>query len=254
MYILKEIAKAIVFRIVAFFGSAFIAGFTDAMFNTNTSGWVGLLLFAVIFCGLEYALRDTKREQYRKEKRASGELWNYHDLMSGSLIALYNTSYDDRYKNEYLRRLTKIGFNRDEADRLLLFESMILKYDRKDHLADPKYIYREVFDYKSVPLPQDDTWYAEHEMFLISELVKICDEAENTWTYSKDKISDESIRDRVYSLTRYGEAVFYNCYLEMVSEKADVRIDLLEEYVRAEQDLLYKYRWKIEAVNDPYLR
>lgn len=252
MYILKELVKAIIFRIISFLASAFFAGITDAFLGTDTNGWYGLFLMIAMFCLLEYFFRDKNRKIYKKYKKASAEFNLYQDIMSGSLVALYNKTRESRYKLEYLRRLKMIGFNNEEADSMFEFEFRIVRYDGKGNLTDNKYIYKPGFDYKSVPLPQGDKWYVEHQMFLLSELVKICDEAENTWTYSKDQITDETIRNRVYTLTRYGEENLFVSYLKMMEDESHISMDLLKAYAKAEQDMLYRYRWKIEAIDNPY--
>ena len=252
MYILKELVKAIIFRIISFLASAFFAGVTDALLGTDTSGWYGLFLMISMFCLLEYFFRDRNRKIYKKYKKASAEFNMYQDIMSGSLVALYNKTRESRYKLEYLRRLKMIGFSNEEADSMFQFEFKIVRYDGKGNLTDNKYIYKPEFDYKSIPLPQGDKWYVEHQMFLLSELVKICDEAENTWTYSKEQITDETIRNRVYTLTRYGEENLFVSYLKMMNDESHISMDLLKAYAKAEQDLLYRYRWKIEAVDNPY--
>ena len=252
MNIVKEIMKIMLFLTVSFFGSAFIAGIIEAFFNIETGGWFGLILMAGMFCVLEIAFRGNRGKQNKTAKRGSDEFNEFHDLMCGSLVALYNKTHDSCYDIEYRRRLMKLGFSNEEATNLFLFELMILKSDRKEFLTDPKYIYKPAFDYKTVPLPQNDSWYTEHQMFLLSELVKIWDEAEYTWTYSKDKLTDAAIKNRVYSLTRYGGGNLVISYLEMMSEKTHTDIELLKAYAKAEQDLIYKYRWKVEAVENPY--
>lgn len=172
--------------------------------------------------------------------------------MSGSLVALYKDTHDKKYDEEYRRRLGKIGFSEREAANMFMFELMILKHDNQIALKDPQYIYRPMLDYRSMPLHEEDSWYVEHQMFLMSEIVKLWDEAEYVWTNSNKYLEDEQIRKRVYSLTRYGGAKLFLSYLRMISEKAHTDIKLVQAYARAEQDLLYIYRWKQEGVEYPY--
>ena len=172
--------------------------------------------------------------------------------MSGSLVALYKETHDKKYDEEYRRRLRKIGYSDQEAANMFMFELMILKHDNQANLIDSQYIYRPMLDYRSMPLHEQDSWYVEHQMFLMSEIVKLWDEAEYVWTNSNKYLEDEEIRKRVYSLTRYGGAKLFLSYLRMISEKAHTDIKLVQAYARAEQDLLYIYRWKQGNVKYPY--
>lgn len=172
--------------------------------------------------------------------------------MSGSLVALYKETHDSKYNEEYRRRLRKIGYSDEEAANMFMFELMILKHDNQTNLIDSQYIYRPMLDYRSMPLHEKDSWYVEHQMFLMSEIVKLWDEAEYVWTNSNKYLEDEEIRKRVYSLTRYGGAKLFLSYLRMISEKAHTDIKLVQAYARAEQDLLYIYRWKQGNVKYPY--
>ncbi len=172
--------------------------------------------------------------------------------MSGSLVALYKETHDEKYDEEYRRRLRKIGYSDQEAANMFMFELMILKHDNQANLIDSQYIYRPMLDYRSMPLHEEDSWYVEHQMFLMSEIVKLWDEAEYVWTNSNKYLEDEEIRKRVHSLTRYGGAKLFLSYLRMISEKAHTDIKLVQAYARAEQDLLYIYRWKQENIKYPY--
>ena len=177
---------------------------------------------------------------------------DFSNIMSGSLVALYKETHDKKYDEEYCRRLRKIGYSDAEAANMFMFELMILKHDNQVKLIDSQYIYRPMLDYRSMPLHEQDFWYVEHQMFLMSEIVKLWDEAEYVWTNSNKYLEDEEIRKRVYSLTRYGGAKLFLSYLRMISEKAHTDIKLVQAYARAEQDLLYIYRWKQGNVKYPY--
>ena len=177
---------------------------------------------------------------------------DFSNRMSGSLVALYKETHDVKYDEEYRRRLRKIGYSDAQAANMFMFELMVLKHDSRANLIDSQYIYRPMLDYRSMPLQQQDSWYVEHQMFLMSEIVKLWDEAEYVWTNSNKYLEDEEIRKRVYTLTRYGGAKLFLSYLRMISEKSHTDIKLVQAYARAEQDLLYIYRWKQEGIEYPY--
>ena len=182
---------------------------------------------------------------------ATGDFEAYKNRMTGSLVALFKETHEEIYRSEYLRRLKKLGFQSFQAENFFMFELMILKYDSREPLTDPRYIYRPMFDLKSEPLPEGDDWYIKHQRFLLSEVVKIWDEAEYIWQRQKALLTDEKVKSRILSLTRYGGAKLFIGYLEMMSEHAHTDMALLHAYARAEQDLLYLYRWK-EVLEHPY--
>ncbi|MBQ5952357.1 MAG: ribosomal protein L7/L12 [Lachnospiraceae bacterium] len=190
------------------------------------------------------ALTDERKEALFSE---------FKDIMTGSLAALYKKTHEEKYSEEYMRRLCRIGFSEAQAKNLFLFEVMILKESRTDILADRQYLYYQAIDPTRVPLPEGDAWHIAHQSFLLSELVKIWDEAEYIWVNRKDMLREETVRDRVHSLTRYGDAKLFLGYLRMYEEKTGTPAHLLHEYAKSEQGLLYIFRWLTEGIDHPYL-
>lgn len=188
----------------------------------------------------------------RGKTKAEKRFESCRAMMSGTLVAKYKQSHDKQYSKEYVRRLVSIGFTEAEANNLFLFELMIHKSIRTDRLADSYYIFHNELSPDLKELSASDEWYVEHQLFTISELVKIWDEAEYIWQTGRESLKDEAARNRVYSLTRYGGANLLLSYLEMVSEKAHTDMELLSKYARAEQDLLFLYRWREPDVEHPY--
>ncbi len=167
-------------------------------------------------------------------------------------MALYKKTHKEQYNEKYIRRLMLLGSSEEQAHNLFLFELMILKHDSIDALADERYIYSPLIDTSHVLFPEEDRWYVDHQMFLLSEMVKIWDEAEYIWVNRKDRVKDLPVRERIYSLTRYGGGELFREYLSMISEKAHTGMELLQAYAVAEQDLIYIYRWKREGIDHPY--
>lgn len=89
------------------------------------------------------------------------------DRMSGSLVALYKKTHEEKYNAEYIRRLISIGFSEEQAHNMFMFELMILKHDHIEPLTDAEYIYSSVIDPKKSPLTEEDSWYVEHQWFLL---------------------------------------------------------------------------------------
>jgi len=170
------------------------------------------------------------------------------NLMTGQLVARYKKTHEEAYKNEYCRRLRDIGFTENEAENLFMFELMILKSDHINTLCDQGYIMINCFNMQAELLPQSKNYYIEHQMFLCSEIVKIWDEAE--WRYTHLKNNSESVKDEVFEelfrLSRYGGGELFVEYLQMMAEKSHTDISKIQAYAKAEQEILFRLKWKGE--------
>ncbi|MBR2700764.1 MAG: ribosomal protein L7/L12 [Erysipelotrichaceae bacterium] len=174
----------------------------------------------------------------------------FKGVMSGSLVAQYKISHDDRSNKEYIQRLMTIGFSEPQAHNMIMFELMIIKHDKIEMLADRDYILKAVIDKNRDPLPQGDDWYVDHQWFLMSELVKIWDEAEYIWKNERETLN-EDVKKCIYSITRYSGAELFIRYINMIAERTGTDTELVKRYAMAEQGLLFKYKWK-ESLDDPY--
>lgn len=177
---------------------------------------------------------------------------NYASLMCGQLVALYRKTHDRSYSDEYVRRLTHIGFTEAEAKGLFMFEDMILKHDHIDILADPGYILNSYFSMKAPLLPESNDFYTDHQMFLCSEIVKIWDEAE--WRYMRIKDNPdipEEVLSEIFRISRYGGGELFIEYLTMMAEKSHTDIAKIQKYSQAEQNMIFKYKWN-KGRNEPH--
>ena len=176
---------------------------------------------------------------------------SYKNLLTGQLVAMYKKTHDNSYADEYERRLRCIGFTGEEATNLFMFELMILKQANTDMLAEKDYITTSCFNLADISFRETDEWYIEHQWFLLSEIVKICDEADHLWQTHRDSFENETVRDMIYNLSRYGGAELFVGYLDMMAEKSHTSPDLIYTYARNEQGLLWIYKWR-KAGNHPY--
>lgn len=163
-------------------------------------------------------------------------------LMTGQLVAIFKKTHDERYRDLYIRRLMYIGFTKPQAVNLHMVELMTLKYDSVDVLCDPEYLHKNYFNLKNVIFPESAEYYAEHQMFLVSELTKIWDEAEYVYKMVKKDLPME-VRNEVYKISRYGGGDLFLKGLDKVSESSHTPMGLIQAYVQAEQGLLFKYKW-----------
>lgn len=175
------------------------------------------------------------------------------DRLCGTLVAQYKKSHNKMFSEEYVRRLTSIGFTEAEANNLFMLEVMILKSVNTDMLADSSYIYKACFPASGPVLTQDDSWYIEHQMFLVSEITKMFDEAEYIWRTYPQTLTDPQRKERIYGLTRYGGGKLYIDYLHMIAESSHTDFEKIRAYSMKELDLLFKYRWGQKDIPHPYI-
>ena len=175
--------------------------------------------------------------------------------MTGQLIARFKQTHDQAYRDEYQRRLMFVGFEEAEAESLFMFELMILKHDSIEPLASDGYLKSFVFDLQHVVLPEENEYYFLHQTFLVSQIVKIWDEAEWHYWNSHERDLPEDVWAEIHAISRYGGAALFIGYLKMVSEKSHVPMAKVQKYSKAEQDMIFKYKWNASAnEKHPYER
>ena len=180
----------------------------------------------------------TNNESHRNESQKMLDA-----LMTAQLVALYKTTHNKEYSDEYERRLEHIGFENKEAKGLFLLELMMLKHDHIQILTDDNYLVNNCFNLKTPVFPMDYTYYVKHQTFLVSEITKIWDEAEYIWTYLKNQEMPDDVVDEIYKITRYGGANLFIETLKSISENSHIDFSKIQKYSVCEQDMMFKYKW-----------
>lgn len=196
----------------------------------------------------EKSKEPSKELQKNNEDIASNSSDNKFDsLMTGQLVAFYKTTHNKDYSDEYERRLQHIGFTEPESKSLFMLELMMLKHDHIPILTDENYLIKNNFDLKTPILPLENSYYVEHQMFLVSEITKIWDEAEWVWTYLKDREMPKDVANEIFMLTRYGGGELLIETLKSISEHSHIDFAKIQKYSRCEQDMMFKYKWNKNA-------
>ena len=198
--------------------------------------------------GNKSAKEPNKELQNNNEDIASNSSENKFDsLMTGQLVAFYKTTHNKDYSDEYERRLQHIGFTEPESKSLFMLELMMLKHDHIPILTDENYLIKNNFDLKTPILPLENSYYVEHQIFLVSEITKIWDEAEWVWTYLKDREMPKEVVNEIFKLTRYGGGELLVETLKSISEHSHIDFAKIQKYSRCEQDMMFKYKWNKNA-------
>lgn len=174
-------------------------------------------------------------------------------LMTGQLVALYKTTHNQEYSNEYERRLQHVGFTLPESKSLFMLELMMLKHDHIPVLTDDKYLTNNYFNLNTPVFPLENSYYVEHQTFLVSEITKIWDEAEWIWTYRKSKITSADALNEIFKITRYGGGELLVETLKSIAEHSNIDFAKIQKYSVSEQDMMFKYKWyKDKNEKHPY--
>ncbi len=203
----------------------------------------------------EMSKESNEELQKNEVNNARNNIGNKFDsLMTGQLVALYKTTHNQDYSDEYERRLQHIGFTVPESKSLFMLELMMLKHDHIPILTDDNYLINNYFDLKTPILPLENSYYVEHQMFLVSEITKIWDEAEWVWTYFKDKEMSKDVANEIFKLTRYGGGELLVETLQSIAEHSHIDFDKIQRYSMCEQDMMFKYKWNKNAnEKHPYI-
>ncbi|MGN0461797.1 MAG: hypothetical protein ACI4HZ_05070 [Ruminococcus sp.] len=277
---MKKLERISVILMYSGFG---ITIFSAAFLNSNkTVGLMGLII-SVCSVFVNLCIRDKKKklnnnpiedkcnnefvtlpevseesnEELQKNKAdivANNIANKFDSLMTGQLVAFYKTTHNTDYSDEYERRLQHIGFTVPESKSLFMLELMMLKHDHIPILTDENYLINNYFDLKTPLLPMENSYYVEHQVFLVSEITKIWDEAEWVWSSLKGREMPKDVVNEIFMLTRYGGGELIVETLKSISEHSHVDIAKIQKYSVSEQDMMFKYKWNKNAnEKHPYI-
>lgn len=221
---------------------------TQSENRLNDKKYINLLLQIGVDVPEKYLEKQNENESNETKNNSKMDA-----LMTAQLVALYKTTNSKEYSEEYERRLKYIGFEDNEVKSLFMLELMMLKHDHIQILADSNYLVNNYFNLKTPMFPMDYTYYVEHQMFLVSEITKIWDEAEYVWTYLKNQEMPNNVTNEIYKITRYGGGNLLVETLKSIAEHSHVDFSKIQKYSVCEQDMMFKYKWnKDKNEKHPY--
>lgn len=189
----------------------------------------------------------TKVQKSQNDLKTSSELAGEH-LMISQYAAFYVYQGSEVHKNRYINKLMTLGFNKDEAERLLNFETDILNRFNKRYLLHKDFTKMWFFGlnqpfFLNYPKEKDDI-LKEHFLTL-SELCKIVDEAEWHFWNSHERIASDEVWSEIYSWHLQGAGgEFAVKYFEMVAEVTGIPESKIAAYSSNEGSHLSNYKWR----------
>lgn len=207
-------------------------------------------------------MKAGQKETAETEKRVSAGPTNeelarwFQCLTTGTLVATYKKRQDETLKKEYLRRLVFIGFSPEEAEKLFDYELRILTPQALESLSDPEYMDGWYFSMQDVLLSGGLQAQIDGQVFLVTEVTKIWDEAEYLYQTTEENERDlfSPVWDEIYRISRYGGNLLLQPYLREMAKRAGVDQARLQYYAAAEQQMMFKYKWNPddESEQHPY--
>ena len=168
-------------------------------------------------------------------------------FMISQYAAFYVYQGSEYHKNQYINKLVELKFNKNEAKKLLDFESDILRRFDKKYLLEPDFTKMWFFDlsqpfFKSFPNKKDEI-LKEH-FLTVSEICKIIDEAEWHFWNSHEKVSSDEVWQEIFSWSMRGGGMGFGVkYFKMIAESTGIPEDKIADYSSNEGGHLNKYKW-----------
>ena len=181
------------------------------------------------------------------EEKSKPNILDNEKLMTSQYVALYMQESNKEYKNIYLSRLTKIGIEKQNAEKLFEFECNVIRKHKKSYLLSAGFT-NDWFFGLSQPFflhyPKTKEDILKEKFFTVSELCKIVDEAEWHFWNSHERCLNNEIWNEIFEWRLKGNGMEFACdYLKMIEKETGVSSAELNNFVGLQGKHLSKYKW-----------
>ena len=186
-------------------------------------------------------MSDSKPVPVRRSARA--EKW-----MTSQLPALYLQKKKTGYRDDYIRRLESIGFQKSDAEKMFDFECEVIRKYEKQYLLHPDFTKQWVFGlkqpfFREYPHTKEDI--LKERCLTVSELCKIIDEAEWHFWNSHEKELPDGVWNEICEWRLKGPgAEFAIRYFEMIEEVTGIPEDSIAKLSSEQGRHLSQYKWR----------
>ena len=152
------------------------------------------------------------------------------------------------YRDDYIRRLESIGFEKRDAEKMFDFESEIIRKYGKQYLLNPAFTKLWFFGLKQpffqqYPKMKEDI--LKERYLTVSELCKIIDEAEwHFWNSHEKELSDDVWREICEWRLKGPGAEFAIRYFEMIEEATGIPEESIAKLSSEQGEHLSRYKWR----------
>ena len=183
-----------------------------------------------------------KEETYKIIKRDPED-----KLMLCQHAALFVYHDSNINKKRYMKKLTRYGLDRQEAEKLFEFECGVLRNFNKPYLLRPDFTDQWFFGlaqplFQTYPKGQDDI--LKERFLTVGELCKIVDEAEWHYRNNRENPLPDDVWIEILTWRKNGPGGEFGIrYIEMISEATGVPVERIGVYTANEARRLNIYKW-----------
>ena len=167
--------------------------------------------------------------------------------MLSQLAALYDRTEREQYRSRYCEELGRLGFSREQAERLLAVERSIIRRFNKTYLLSPEFTQswfmglQQPF-FLNYPKTQEDV--LKERFFTLSELSKFIDEAEWLFWNAHEEDMDDDVFAEIDAWRLRGQGGEFGIrYCESIAEETGIPVKLFGRYISHEGAHLSRFKW-----------
>lgn len=168
-------------------------------------------------------------------------------LMTSQFPALYLKEHNLAYRDIYMQKLMKIGFERENAEKMFEFECDIIRRHGKQYLQHPRFTELWFFGLAQpffMQYPKTEEDILKEKYLTMSEICKIVDEAEwHFWNSHERDLSDD-VWEEIYAWRVKGHgAEFATTYFKMIEKETGIPRENINSLCRLQGEHLSRYKW-----------
>ena len=181
-------------------------------------------------------------------KKLLGKDDNFGKLMTSQFPALYLKEKNQEYRNGYITRLKKLGFNKGDANKMFDFECDVIRRHNKQFLNHPEFTGLWFFGlvrpfFQQYPQTKEDL--LKEKFFTMSEICKIVDEAEwHFWNSHERPVLDGVWQEIVDWRLNGPGGEFATTYFSMIERETGIPSSCIAKLCAEQGEHLNRYKWK----------
>ena len=177
----------------------------------------------------------------------------YALILTSQLVALWLDKGQQKYKEEYLRRMKICGLSDDASMKMFEYEAEIIKMHPRPEMLDESFISKPLFSLTKTALDKEASYYETHFEYPFSYIVKLSDEAEWHYWNSHEKNLNDRVWSEILELSDQNKKLFLPFATDLLNRGWSV--GNVNKFSFHEQGMLDKYRWKrsfTSAAKEPW--
>lgn len=201
-----------------------------------------------MICWKGFTMKAGETKRNRSHGKSPVPVAKPTEWMTSQLPALYLQENHMVYRDDYIRRLESIGFEKRDAEKMFDFESEIIRKHGKQYLLNPAFTKLWFFGLKQpffqqYPKMKEDI--LKERYLTVSELCKIIDEAEwHFWNSHEKELSDDVWREICEWRLKGPGAEFAIRYFEMIEEATGIPEESIAKLSSEQGKHLSRYKWR----------